>query len=124
MQDLRRIGVLSLLCALCAGLAFSQAVNGTIVGTVTDASGAYIPGVTITANNTNTGIANTTITNEAGAYNFPSLQTGTYTLSAELVGFQTQRYTNVTLGVSQQVRQNFTLTASLSAVANGRLVAK
>src|SRR5262245_34008512 len=86
--------------AWIAGLAYSQTSNASLGGTVTDGSGAYIPGVSITALNTGTGIANTTITNEAGAYNFPSLQTGTYTLSAELVGFQTQRYTNVTLGVS------------------------
>jgi len=88
---------------------YSQTSNASLGGTVADASGAYMPGVTITALNSGTGIVNTTITNEAGAYNFPSLQTGTYTLSAELVGFQTRKYTNVTLGVSQQVRQNFTL---------------
>src|SRR5262245_13507346 len=89
--------------------AYSQTSNASLGGTVTDSSGAYIPGVTVTATNTGTNISNTTLTNEAGAYNFPSLQTGTYTLSAELAGFQTRRYTNVTLGVSQQVRQNFAL---------------
>jgi hypothetical protein len=97
---------LSILCLLCSISLFAQTSNATLGGTVTDASGAYMPGVTITAVNTGTGIVNTTITNEAGAYNFPSLQTGTYTLSAELLGFQPRKYTNVTLGVSQQVRQN------------------
>ena len=78
-------------------------------GTVSDATGALIPGVTITATNTGTGIVTTVISNEAGAYQFASLQTGTYKVSAELPGFQTQTYNEVTLGVSQQVRLNFTL---------------
>ena len=99
----------ALLCFLYSINLFPQTSNASLGGTVTDASGAYMPGVTITAVNTGTGIVNTTLTNEAGAFNFPSLQTGTYTLSAELLGFQTRKYTNVTLGVSQQVRQNFTL---------------
>jgi len=49
------------------------------------------------------------LTNEAGAYQFASLQTGTYKVVAELSGFRTQTYNNVTLGISQQVRLNFTL---------------
>ena len=65
--------------------------------------------MTITATNTATGIVTTVISNEAGAYQFASLQTGTYKVSAELPGFQTQAYNNVALGVSQQVRLNFTL---------------
>src|SRR5262245_53471162 len=70
-------GSLAVAC-LCLVLvtvpAYSQTSNASLGGTVTDASGAYIPGVTITATNTGTNIVNTTITNEAGAYNFPSLQ--------------------------------------------------
>src|SRR5205809_6640411 len=88
---------------------FAQTSNATLGGTVSDASGALIPGVTITATNTGTGIVTTVLSNEAGAYQFASLQTGTYKLTAELAGFQTQSYNNVTLGISQQVRLNFTL---------------
>src|SRR5436190_16995116 len=89
--------------------AFGQSSNATLGGTVSDASGAFIPGVTMTAVNTATGITNTVISNEAGGYQFASLQTGTYKVSAELPGFQTQTYENVTLGISQQVRLNFAL---------------
>jgi hypothetical protein len=78
-------------------------------GTVSDPSGALIPGVTITATNVATGVVASVLTNESGAYNFASLQTGTYKVSAELPGFQTQVYNDVALGVSQQVRLNFTL---------------
>ena len=94
---------------LVAAEAFGQTSNATLGGTVSDASGAFIPGVTITAVNTATGITNTVISNEAGGYQFASLQTGTYKVSAELSGFQTQTYENVTLGISQQVRLNFAL---------------
>lgn len=52
------------------------------------------------------------MSNESGAYNFAALQTGNYKVSAELPGFQIQSYNNVTLGVSQQVRLNFTLQAA------------
>src|SRR5262245_47207877 len=89
--------------------AFAQTSNATLGGTVSDASGALIPGVTVTATNAGTGIVTTVITNEAGAYQFASLQTGTYKVSSELNGFRTQTYSNVLLGVSQQVRLNFTL---------------
>src|SRR5881396_781327 len=87
----------------------AQTTNATLGGTVSDASAALIPGVTITATNNATGIVNTALTNEAGAYQFASLQTGTYKVTAELSGFQTQTYSEVALGVSQQVRLNFRL---------------
>jgi hypothetical protein len=100
-----------LLCAATSAptFAFVQTSNAVVGGTVSDATGALIPGVTVTATNIATGIVTTVITNEAGAYQFASLQTGTYKVSAELSGFQTQTYNNVTLGVAQQVRLNFTL---------------
>src|SRR5581483_11176896 len=95
--------------------AFAQTTNATLGGTVSDASRALIPGVTVTATNTQTGIVSTTVTNETGSYNFPSLQTGVYKVSAELPGFQTQSYSDVTLGVSQQVRLNFSLQVGTQA---------
>jgi hypothetical protein len=98
--------LLLLVPAMCV---FAQTSNATLGGTVSDASGALIPGVTVTATNTRTGIVTTVLSNEAGAYQFASLQTGTYKVSADLAGFQTQTYNNVILGLSQQVRLNFTL---------------
>src|SRR5262245_61216316 len=98
-----------LLIALSSTFALAQTTNATLGGTVADASGALIPGVTVTATNTATGIVNTLITNEAGAYQFASLQTGTYRVAAELTGFQTQVVNNFTLGLGQQARLNFTM---------------
>ncbi len=97
------------LLLLVSTYTFSQTSNAQLGGTVSDATGALIPGVSVTLTNTATGVVNTTVSNEAGAYNFPSIQTGAYKVSAELPGFQTQTYNDVTLGISQQVRLNFTL---------------
>jgi hypothetical protein len=90
-------------------LAYSQSNYATVSGTVDDATGAVIPGVTMTAVNAATGVSATTLTNEAGAYNFASLLTGTYKVTAALSGFQTQSYTDVQLADAQRVRLNFTL---------------
>ena len=98
-----------------AGIA--QTTNATLGGTVSDATRALIPGVTVTATNTQTGIVTTVVTNETGAYQFASLQTGTYKVTAELPGFQTQAYNDVALGVAQQVRLNFTLQVGAQAQA-------
>jgi hypothetical protein len=87
---------------------FGQA-NASLGGSVSDASGALIPGVTITAKNTQTGVVTTATSNESGSYQFPNLQTGVYTVTAELPGFRTQAYNDVTLGIAQQVRLNFSL---------------
>ncbi|PYS36574.1 MAG: hypothetical protein DMG14_24130, partial [Acidobacteria bacterium] len=105
------------LLLLLSTYTMAQTSNATLGGTVSDTTGALIPGVTITATNTATGIVSTVLSNEAGAYQFASLQTGTYRLTAELPGFQTQTYNSVLLGVSQQVRLNFTLQVSSVATA-------
>src|SRR5215468_10247342 len=94
---------------LVSPCAFGQ-INAVAGGTVSDASGALIPGVEVTAKNINTGIVATRLTNETGTYEFPSLQPGVYSLSAALSGFQTATYNNVQLSQGQQVRLNFTLT--------------
>jgi len=100
-------GSVAVTCLLLSVIGFGQSINATVGGTVSDASGALIPGVTVTATNTGTGIANTLVSNESGAYNFAALQPGTYKVSAELPGFQTQTFTDVQLGGAQQVTLNF-----------------
>src|SRR5215467_10447782 len=100
------------LVLVCVGLSietFPQSSNGSLSGTVTDAAKAFIPGVTVTATNTETGVVNSGISNESGTYNIPSLLPGVYKVTAELPGFQTQTYTDVRLGNAAQIRLNFTL---------------
>jgi hypothetical protein len=82
-----------LLLALLPANVFGQSANATVSGTVADATGALIPGVTVTATNTQTGVVTTVFSNETGTYNFASLQPGTYRVSAALQGFRTQSYT-------------------------------
>src|SRR5215510_14396179 len=65
--------------------------------------------VMITATNTQTGITNTTVSNESGAYNFPVLAPGTYKLTAELPGFKPHTYNDVELSPGNPVRLNFSL---------------
>ncbi len=97
-----------IVCLFFSMNGFAQVINATLSGTVNDATGALIPGVEITATQTETGVVSTTVTNESGTYQFPSLQPGPYRVAATLAGFQNQIF-QITLGTSQQIRQNFTL---------------
>src|SRR5947208_1436729 len=101
--------ILVLVCVTLSTSAFGQSSNATLSGTVSDAAKALIPGVSITATNTETGVVSTAVTNETGTYNLPSLLPGLYNVTAELPGFQTQTFTGVRLGNAAQVRLNFTL---------------
>ena len=67
MQDLRTILLWSAIAGFAASLAFGQAVNGTIVGTATDSSGAVIAGVRVTVVEMNTGVSYTGQANEWSA---------------------------------------------------------
>src|SRR5262245_20572845 len=100
------VAVLSLLPSpkLCA-----QSSNASVGGFVQDAARAFMPGAMVSATNTQTGVLTTVLTNETGTYNFPSLLPGTYTLSAELVGFRPYIYKDAQLGAGVAVRYNFVL---------------
>src|SRR5262245_6555796 len=80
-----------------------------ISGVIRDASGAVIPGVTVTVTNPATNFARSAISNEAGVYNIPSLQPGTYSVKVELAGFRTITQNGVELQVQQAARIDFTL---------------
>src|SRR5437867_9315596 len=87
------IGPLWVVYLVFAIYGFAQVgINATLSGTVSDASGALIPGVEVTATNGGTGVAATAVTNESGTYRFPSLQPGPYEVKASLAGFQTQTF--------------------------------
>src|SRR5262245_54638226 len=104
------VAVAIIFALMSASAVFAQSAR--LGGIVTDSTGALIPGVTITATNTDTGVSTTTITNESGAYSFPSLQPGrSYSVSASLSGFQTTTFTDIDLGPTA-VRQNFQLQVS------------
>jgi TonB family protein len=90
--------------------------DGSLSGTISDGSGAVIPGVrvsvssrTLTANTITETEIQTTTSGETGKYNFAALTPGQYSLKVELPGFTTFR-TIVEVGVSKTVTQNVTLT--------------
>ena len=71
------------------GAVSAQTVTGTVQGTVTDASGGVLPGVTVTIKNDETGAVREIVTNAVGFYVAPFLPIGRYTITAKLDGFQT-----------------------------------
>ncbi len=88
---LRWLSMAVLLTTVLVGFseqARSQAVNATLIGTVTDSSGAAVGGVKMTITETNTGVSRTSQTNESGNYVVPDLPPGTYSVTAELSGFK------------------------------------
>jgi Carboxypeptidase regulatory-like domain len=80
---------LPLFFVMASVASFAQSTNaGDIRGTVTDASGALIPGVTVTVSNVDTGVTRTLVTNDAGLYDTDSIVTGSYTVTFSKEGFQ------------------------------------
>src|SRR5438552_3457253 len=89
--------------------AISQLTTATITGTVTDQSGAAVPGVTVTLKNTEPGISRTAQPIENGKYEALSLPAGTYEISAALTGFRTVVHTGISLTVGQNAVVDFAL---------------
>ena len=102
-----RRGVFSLLVvalSLLPHAAFAQAVSGTIIGTVTDSSGAVMANAKVTVVNEGTGLTRTVVADANGDFTAPSLPTGRYTIIAEASGFKTLTLSNIDLGVDQRAR--------------------
>jgi len=109
--------VLSLLVLLAvfAGPAFPQnAGAGTITGTLTDPSGAFVPGAAVTIRNTDTAIERRIESNEAGIYSAPFLPPGHYEVSAGKAGFASLVRKELTLQVGQTLTVNFSMTVQTS----------
>ena len=84
---------------VCAATAWAQA-TASITGTVRDQSGAVLPGVTVTATQTDTGLVRTVVSNGEGQFNLPNLPLGPYQVEATLDGFRTFLQTGVVLNVN------------------------
>ncbi|MBI4874990.1 MAG: carboxypeptidase regulatory-like domain-containing protein, partial [Acidobacteria bacterium] len=83
---------------------YAQAPSASVVGRVTDATGAVIPGVAIKIANLDTGIAQRGTSNEIGDFTIPYLSPGRYSLEATLTGFRSYKHTEFTLAVDQVQR--------------------
>ena len=97
--------ILAVLCLYAAGLQtiFAQAV-GTILGTISDTSGAIVPNVTVTITNMQTGQVRMARSNNAGNYIAPALPPGRYTVEAEKAGFRKETHQDLELQVDQSAR--------------------
>jgi hypothetical protein len=93
---------------LTSSSAWAQA-TAELAGRVTDASGAVLPGVTVTATQTDTGFMRTVVTEIAGTYVMPNLPTGPYRLEASLQGFRTFAQTGIVLQVGASPTINVVL---------------
>jgi hypothetical protein len=108
-------------------LAQSQAINGTIEGTVVDDQGAVLPGVTVTVTNLDTGDARGVVTNDSGLYRAPLLPLGTYRVAAELQGFRKFEQTGVLLSAGRTAVVNIklnvgTLSETVTVTADSPIV--
>src|SRR6185503_18290539 len=96
----RHFTLATLMLLLTAAGAWAQLSTAQLSGQVTDESGAVLPGVTVTATQTDTGATRTVVTSENGAYVLPNLPTGPYRLEAMLQGFRTYAQTGIVLQVA------------------------
>ena len=130
MNRRRKFQLFAVLAALMFVLspegAWAQA-TAQINGTVTDQSGALLPGVEVTSTQVDTGIVRTTLTNETGSYALPNLAIGPYRLEATLPGFQTYVQTGIVLAVNSNPVINLSLAVgqvaqTIEVIASAALV--
>ncbi len=111
----RRIaGLLLALSLLLSGAAVAQLQTGNLYGTVSDQQGAALPGVTITLSGQ--GAPQVQVTNAQGQFRFLNLSPGSYGLKAELEGFSTIDYPNITINVGRNTSIEVTLQAAVEDV--------
>ncbi len=111
---MRTLGVLFVVvfATICAGTGFmlAQSRTSSVVGTVTDTSGAVVPGAEVTVTNVNTGETSTVVTGDQGNYSVVSLLYGAYTVKAGMAGFNTAEVSNLTLEINKSAKVDLVLT--------------
>lgn len=88
---------------------FGQAAGGEIAGNVSDSTGAMVAGATVTVTNEKSGSVFSAVTSSAGAFHFPSLQVGQYTVTASAPGFEVQKTKGVIVELGETATANLTL---------------
>jgi hypothetical protein len=108
------ISVILFLCFLPATALGQGETTSAIVGQVSDATHALVPGANVTTTNRETGLTRKVKTDAAGRFNVPQLIPGTYSVLVEAQGFQPQRQDNVFSGLGQKQTVDFTLAVAQS----------
>ena len=106
----RLLAVVCLASCLVAPLAHGQAVGGTFLGRVRDASGGALPFASVSISNVATGVVTGVVTNADGFYSAPNLLPGSYEVTAAFDGFNSQTKSGITLTVGAEFPIDFTMT--------------
>ncbi len=110
MKYIRPATALLALALLTSALSYGQAVNSTILGSVTDASGAVVANARITVTENSTNAVRTTQTNESGNFTFPEITPGRYSVVAEAAGFKKEVRPSIEAVVNSSARIDMQLT--------------
>ncbi len=105
----RHLPVLMLLAVLGVAIAAEAQTTGVITGSIKDAQGGVLPGVTLTLRNADTGVTRTGATESTGEYRFAGLLPGRYEVKAELAGFATIDVKDLALTIGLQLRHDITM---------------
>jgi len=98
---------------------FAQSGTSSVSGTVTDQTGAAVPGASVTIKNPSTGFSRTVVSKNDGGYNFPGIKPATYALEVEAAGFKKAVNTNVQALVDSSVKLNIALeTGDVTAIVD------
>ncbi len=108
----RALLLLAVLACASAAPAVAQQTTGTLVGTITDESGAVVPGVTIVAKHLDTGRSFEAVSTSTGVYTLQLLPVGDYEVAFQLAGFQTVTVKGISLHVSDRLEVNGKLSVS------------
>lgn len=108
-MQLRRIVLAVLVGLSLAWPVHAQTTSTSIVGSVTDPSGAVVSGAVVTASNVKTGIQTRTVTTASGDYTIPLLDVGEYELTAQAPGFRVERRQGIRLQINDKLRVDFEL---------------
>ena len=104
-----RVGMILAVVVLAANVLVAQTFRGTVLGTVTDASGAVVAGARVTVRNVDTGLERSTQTSADGSYSVPELPIGTYSVTVSQTGFQTAVTNGVVVDVAGERRVDVAL---------------
>jgi Carboxypeptidase regulatory-like domain/TonB-dependent Receptor Plug Domain len=108
--DIRGTVIVIVLALIGLGHASGQSLYGSIVGTVTDTSGAVVPAATVTVIQTQTNETRSSVTNSSGDYVVSTVPAGTYTVSISKAGFQVLETKNIGVTINTTVRVDGQLT--------------
>lgn len=103
------LGAVAVLILVVPSVALAQGSGGTINGTVTDVTGAVIPGALVEVTNLENGVVTSTETGANGVYYLPNMPFGEYSIAAESEGFKRAEVSGVRLNASAEIQQSFAL---------------